>query len=30
MYSYPREVPGRRCLGFLGIPGLKEMDNMER
>jgi hypothetical protein len=30
MYSNPREVPGRRCSGFLGIPGLIEMANMER
>jgi hypothetical protein len=30
MYSNPREVLGRRCSGFLGIPGLKEMANMER
>jgi hypothetical protein len=30
MYSNPREVPGKRCSGFLGIPGLKEMANMER
>jgi hypothetical protein len=29
-YSNPREVPGRRCSGFLEIPGLKEMTNMER
>jgi hypothetical protein len=25
-----REVLGRRCSGFLGILGLKEMANMER
>jgi hypothetical protein len=30
MYSNLREAPGRRCLGFLEIPGLKEMANMER
>jgi hypothetical protein len=30
MYSYPREVPGRRCLGFLVISDLKEMNNIER
>jgi hypothetical protein len=30
MYSNPREVSGRRCSGFLEIPGLKEMINMER
>jgi hypothetical protein len=30
IYSNLREVPGRRCSGFLGIPGLKEMANMER
>jgi hypothetical protein len=30
MYSIPREISGRRCSGFHGIPGLKEMDNMER
>jgi hypothetical protein len=29
-YSNLREVLGRRCLGFLGIPSLKEMANMER
>jgi hypothetical protein len=29
-YSNPREVPGKRCSGFLGIPGIKEMANMER
>jgi hypothetical protein len=23
IYSYPREVPARRCSGFLGIPSLK-------
>jgi hypothetical protein len=28
--SNPREVPGKRCSGFLGIPGLKEMANIER
>jgi hypothetical protein len=26
----PREVPGRRWFGFLVIPGLKEIANMER
>jgi hypothetical protein len=26
----PREVPARRCFGFLIIPGLKERVNMER
>jgi hypothetical protein len=30
MYSYPRDVTGRICSGFHGIPGLKEMANMER
>jgi hypothetical protein len=30
MHSNLREVPGRRCSGFLEIPGLKEMANMER
>jgi hypothetical protein len=30
MYSNPREVMGRRRSGFLQIPGLKEMANMER
>jgi hypothetical protein len=30
MYSNPREVPGKRYSGFLGIPSLKEMANMER
>jgi hypothetical protein len=30
MYSYPREVLGRRCSEFLGIPDLKEMANMDR
>jgi hypothetical protein len=25
-----REVPTRRCSGFLVIPGLKEIANMER
>jgi hypothetical protein len=30
MYSNPREVLGRKCSGFLGIPGLKEIANMER
>jgi hypothetical protein len=29
-YSNPREVPGKRCSGFLGIAGLKEMANMDR
>jgi hypothetical protein len=26
----PREVPTKRCFGFVGIPGLKEIANMER
>jgi hypothetical protein len=30
IYSNPREVPGKRCFGFLRIPGLKEIANMER
>jgi hypothetical protein len=30
IYSNPREVPGRRCFGFLVIPGFKEIANMER
>jgi hypothetical protein len=30
IYSNPREVSGRRCFGFLVIPGLKEIANMER
>jgi hypothetical protein len=30
IYLYPREVLARRCSGFLGIPGLKEIANMER
>jgi hypothetical protein len=30
IYSNPREVPTRRCSGFLGIPDLKEIANMER
>jgi hypothetical protein len=30
IYSNPREVPGRRCFGFLVIPGLQEIANMER
>jgi hypothetical protein len=30
MYSNPREVPGRRFSGILGIPGLNEMANRER
>jgi hypothetical protein len=30
IYSKPREVPGRRCFGFLVILGLKEISNMER
>jgi hypothetical protein len=30
MYSNPIEVLGKRCSGFLGIPGHKEMANMER
>jgi hypothetical protein len=30
IYSNPREVPGRRCFGFLVIPDLKEIANMER
>jgi hypothetical protein len=29
-YSIPREVLGKRCSGYLGIPGLEEMANMER
>jgi hypothetical protein len=29
-YTQSREVPGRRCFGFLVIPGLKEIANMER
>jgi hypothetical protein len=29
-YSNPREVPDKRCSGFLEIPGLREMANMER
>jgi hypothetical protein len=29
-YSNPRGVPGRRYLGFLVIPDLKEMANRER
>jgi hypothetical protein len=28
--SNPREVPARRCSGFLGILGLKEIANVER
>jgi hypothetical protein len=28
--SYPREVPSRKCFGFLVIPGLIEIANMER
>jgi hypothetical protein len=30
IYSNPREVPGRRCFGFIVIPGFKEIANMER
>jgi hypothetical protein len=30
IYSNLREVLGRRCFGFLVIPGLKEIANMER
>jgi hypothetical protein len=30
IYSNLREVPARRCSGFLGIAGLKELANMER
>jgi hypothetical protein len=30
IYSNLREVPARRCSGFLGIAGLKEIANMER
>jgi hypothetical protein len=30
IYSNPREVPPRRCSGFLVIPDLKEIANMER
>jgi hypothetical protein len=29
-YSMPREVPRKRCSGFLVIPGRKEMVNIER
>jgi hypothetical protein len=29
-YSNPREVPGRRCSGFLEILCLKEMAKMEK
>jgi hypothetical protein len=29
-YSNSRGVPGRRYSGFLVIPGLKEMANIER
>jgi hypothetical protein len=29
IYSNLREVPARRCSGFTGIPGLKEIANME-
>jgi hypothetical protein len=28
--SNPREVSARRCFGFVVIPGLKEIANMER
>jgi hypothetical protein len=30
IYSNPREVPIRRCFGFLVIPDFKEIANMER
>jgi hypothetical protein len=30
IYSNRREVPGRRWFGFLAIPSLKEIANMER
>jgi hypothetical protein len=30
IYSNPREVPARRCFGFLVIPSLKKIANMER
>jgi hypothetical protein len=30
IHSNPREVPPRRCSGFLVIPGLKEIANLER
>jgi hypothetical protein len=30
IYSNPREVPARRCSGFLVILDLKEIANMER
>jgi hypothetical protein len=30
IYSNIRKVPARRCFGFLVIPGLKEIANMER
>jgi hypothetical protein len=26
----PREVPAKRCFGFLVIPGFKDIANMER
>jgi hypothetical protein len=29
-YSNPREVLARRCFGFLVIPDLKGIANMER
>jgi hypothetical protein len=29
-YSKPREVPHKRCSGFLVIPGRREMANIER
>jgi hypothetical protein len=29
-YSMPREVPRKRCSGFLVIPGHREKDNIER
>jgi hypothetical protein len=29
-YSMPREVPRKRCSGFLVIPGRREMANIER
>jgi hypothetical protein len=30
IYSNLREILARRCSRFLGIPGLKEIANMER
>jgi hypothetical protein len=29
-YSKPREVPRKRCSGFLVIPGRREIANIER